>query len=46
MLDMCLGFGYGGVGGVSGEWIGGLDRGSGAVGWCYACVGCEYGLSV
>ena len=27
VLDMCLCFGYGGVGGVGGEWVGGLDQG-------------------
>ena len=26
-LDMCLCFGCGGVGGVGGEWVGGLDKG-------------------
>ena len=26
VLDMCLWFGYGGVGGVGGEWVGGLDQ--------------------
>ena len=25
--DMCLCLGYGGVGGVGGEWVGGLDQG-------------------
>ena len=24
----------------------GLGQGSGAVGWCYVCVRCEFGLSV
>ena len=27
MLDMCLCFGCGGVSGVGGEWVGGLDQG-------------------
>ena len=27
VLDMCLCFGCGGVGGVVGEWVGGLDKG-------------------
>ena len=27
VLDMCLYFGCGGVGGVGGEWVGGLDQG-------------------
>ena len=27
VLDVCLYFGCGGVGGVSGVWIGGLDQG-------------------
>ena len=27
VLDMCLSFGCGGVGGVGGEWVGGLDKG-------------------
>ena len=27
VLDMCLCFGFGGVGGVGGEWVGGLDQG-------------------
>ena len=27
MLDMCLCFGCGSVGGVDGEWLGGLDQG-------------------
>ena len=27
VLDMCLWFGCGGVGGVGGEWVGGLDKG-------------------
>ena len=27
VLDMCLCFGCGGVGGVGGEWVGGLARG-------------------
>ena len=33
----------GGVGGRVGR---GLGQGSGAVGWCYACVRCESGFSV
>ena len=35
VLDVCLCFGCGGVGR---EWVGGLDPGSEAVGWCYVCV--------
>ena len=27
VLDMCLCFDCGGVGGVGGEWVGGLDKG-------------------
>ena len=27
VLDMCLCFGCGGVAGVGGEWVGGLDQG-------------------
>ena len=27
VLDMCLCFGSGGVGGVGGKWVGGLDQG-------------------
>ena len=27
VLDMCLCFGCGGVDGVDGEWVGGLDKG-------------------
>ena len=27
VLDMCLCFGWGGVGGVGGNWVGGLDQG-------------------
>ena len=41
---MCLYFGCGGVGGVEGEWVGGLGQGLG--GWCYVCVCCESGFSV
>ena len=26
VLDVCLCFGFGGVGGVGGEWVGGLDQ--------------------
>ena len=41
VLDMCLVFYllWWGVGT-------GLEPGSGAVGWCYACVRCESGFSV
>ena len=38
VLDMCLCFGCGGVGGEW-AWIG-------AVGWCYACVRCESRFSM
>ena len=41
VLDMCLCFGCGGVGG---EWVGGLDQGRER--WCYVCVRCESGFSV
>ena len=41
VLDVCLCFGCGGVGG---EWVGGLDQG--LEGWCYVCVRCEFGFSV
>ena len=27
VLDVCLCFGFGGMGGVCGEWVGGLDHG-------------------
>ena len=38
--DMCLRFGYDGVGG--GEWLGGLGQGLGGwVVYCYVCVCCE-----
>ena len=40
MLDMCLCFRCGGVGGVGGEWVGGLDH------RYYVCVRCESGLSM
>ena len=42
VLDMCLCFGCGGVGG---EWAW-TRVGSGGVGWCYVCVRCESGFSV
>ena len=41
VLDVCLCFGCGGVGG---EWVWGLDKG--LEGWCYVCVSCESGFSV
>ena len=44
VLVMCLCFGCGGVGGVAGEWIGGLDQGRER--WGYVCVRCESGFSV
>ena len=43
VLDVCLCFGCGVMGGVGGEWLG---PGSGEVGWCYVCVRCESGFSV
>ena len=39
-------FGCGGVGGVGGEWVGGLDKGRERCGGCYVCVRCESGFSV
>ena len=41
--DEGLYFGFGSVGGVREEWVGGrgLGPGSGWVGWCYVCVRCE-----
>ena len=44
VLDVCVCFGCGSVGGVGGEWVGGLDHG--LEGWCYVCVRCESGFSV
>ena len=41
VLEVCLCFGCGGIGG---EWVGGLDQGLEV--WCYVCVSCESGLSV
>ena len=41
VLDECLCFG--GMGGVGGDWVGGLDQG---LQWCYGCVSCESGFSV
>ena len=41
VLDVCLCFGCGGVGG---EWVGGLDQD--LEGWCYVRVSCESGFSV
>ena len=56
VLDMCLvfwlrwcGWCRWGVGRGLGQGWGvgrGLGQGSGAVGWCYVCVGCEPGFSV
>ena len=43
VLDMCLCFSCGGVGGVGGEWDW-TRVGSGE--WCYVCVRCESGFSV
>ena len=43
VLGVCLCLGYGGVSGVGGEWIGGLDQG---LDGCYICVRCESGLCV
>ena len=45
VLDMCLCFGFSGVGGVGGEWVGHWTR-VGSGGWCYVCVGCVSGFSV
>ena len=45
MLVVCLREGCGGVGCVSGEWVGGLDPG--LEGWVgVMCVSCEPGLFV
>ena len=44
MLDVCLCFGCGGVGGVVWEWVGDLDQG--LEGWCCVCVICECALFV
>ena len=41
---MCFGCGGVGVGGVCGDWVGGLAQG--LEGWCYVCVSCESGFSV
>ena len=43
VLDMCLCFGCGGVGG---EWIGGLDKGRERWGGVYVGVRCESVFSV
>ena len=39
VLNLCLWFGCGGVGGACGEWVGGLDP-SLEGGWWYVCVSC------
>ena len=44
VFDVCLCFGYGGVGGVGEEWVGGFDQG--LEGWCYVCLCCESGFFV
>ena len=44
VLDVCLCLGYGGVGGVAVEWVGGLDHGM--KGWRYVCVSCKSVLFV
>ena len=44
VLDVCLCFGCGDVGGVDEEWVWGVGLGSGGVGWCYVCVSCESGF--
>ena len=44
VLYVCLCLGCSGVGGVIGEWVGGLDQG--LEGWCYVGVSCESGFSV
>ena len=46
VLDVCLYFGCGGVGGVGGGMGREIGPGSGGVGWCYVCVRCESGFSV
>ena len=38
--------GCGGVGGVGGGLVEGLDQDLVCVGWCYVCVRCESGFSV
>ena len=44
VLDVFLCFGFGGVGRVGGEWVGGMDQG--LEGWCYVCVSCDSVLAV
>ena len=44
VCDVCLCLG--GVGGVGGEWVSGIDPGSMRVRWCYVCVCCESELFV
>ena len=41
----CVWLDCGGVDGVGGEWVE-VWTGSGGVGRCYVCVGCESGFSV
>ena len=45
VLDVCLCFGCGGVDGVGGEWVGGLDQGREQWGGVI-CLRCESGFSV
>ena len=44
VLDVCLCFGCGGVGGVGMEWVGVWTRVW--TGWCYVCVSCGSGFSM
>ena len=40
VFDVCLCLGFGGVCGVGGECVCGLDQG--LEGWCYVCVSSDY----
>ena len=46
MLDVCLCFGFGSVGGVCGELVNGVWTRVWRSGWCYVCVSCESGFYV